>query len=125
MTANELITALKEWITPLSALLIVIASIIDSSKKIAAQPLSKALAWLGKKLNADISNRLDGQEAFLLNDFYQKHKNGKRMTQIQYENAIKMFEEHITRGANSVDAQHLQELKEYYRNTFFRTQRDK
>lgn len=121
---NEVINAVKEWITPVSALLIVIVSIIDSSKKIAAQPLTKALAWLGKKLNADISKRLDSQEAFLLNDFYQKHAAGKKMTKEQYENAIAMFEEHLRRGANSVNTQHLKELKEYYHNTFLRTHRE-
>ena len=125
MSFNDILTAIKEYFMPLSALLILLAGIIDNSKKIAAKPLSKFLAKLGKLLNADLSERLDYQEAFLLNDFYQKHSAGKNMTKEQYENAISMFEKHLKRGANSVNEGHLAELKEYYHNEFQRVRREK
>lgn len=123
MTVGEFLTIIKEWLVPLSALLVVIVSIIDNSKKIAAKPLSNWLAKVGKKLNADLSGRLDNQEAFLLNEFYQKHTMGKKMTKEQYEGAINMFEDHLKRGANSVNTIHLQELKEFYHNEFCRIKR--
>ena len=118
---DEILNTLTDNITPLLLFLTAVAGIIDNSTKISAKPLTKFLKWLGSKLNADISDRLDSQEAFLLNDFYQKHSMGKRMTKEQYENAIKMFEEHLKRGANSVNAEHLKELKEYYHYEFCRT----
>lgn len=122
---SEILTAVKEWIMPASALLVVVVGIIDNSKKIAAKPLTKFLSWLGSKLNAEILARLDGQEAFLLNEFYQKHSAGKKMTKEQYEGAIKMFEDHLKRGANSVNKEHLQELKEFYHNEYCRVKRER
>lgn len=118
---SEFFTAVKEWITPISALLILLVGIVDNSKKIAAKPLTKFLSWLGSKLNAEVLTRLDGQEAYLINEFYQKHSMGKRMTKEQYEGAIKMFEDHLRRGANTVNTEHLNELKEFYHNEFCRT----
>ncbi len=124
MSINDILTLIKDWLMPVSVFLITVVGIIDNSKKIAAKPMTKFLARLGNKLNSDISKRLDSQEAFLLNDFYQKHSAGKRMTKEQYENAIKMFEDHLNRGANSVNTEHLQELKEFYHNEFCRVKRE-
>lgn len=118
---SEFFTTVKEWITPVSALLIILVGVVDNSKKIAAKPLTKFLSWLGSKLNAEVLTRLDGQEAYLINEFYQKHSMGKRMTKEQYEGAIKMFEDHLIRGANTVNTEHLKELKEFYHNEFCRT----
>lgn len=118
---NEVLTTIKDNLTPLLLLLTAVVGVIDNSKKIAAKPLTKFLAWLGSKLNADIIKRLDNQEAFLINEFYQKHSAGKRMTKEQYEGAIAMFEDHLRRGANTVNTEHLIELKEFYHNEFCRT----
>lgn len=121
---NEILTTITDNITPLLLFLTAVAGIIDKSKSISAQPLTRFLAWLGSKLNADILKRLDNQEAFLINEFYQKHSAGKRMTKEQYEGAISMFEDHLRRGANSVNTEHLKELKEFYHNEFCRVKRE-
>ena len=121
---NEILTTITDNITPLLLFLTAVAGIIDKSKSISAQPLTRFLAWFGNKLNADILKRLDNQEAFLINEFYQKHSAGKRMTKEQYEGAISMFEDHLKRGANSVNTEHLKELKEFYHNEFCRVKRE-
>ena len=121
---NEILTTITDNITPLLLFLTAVAGIIDKSKSISAQPLTRFLAWLGSELNADILKRLDNQEAFLINEFYQKHSAGKRMTKEQYEGAISMFEDHLKRGANSVNTEHLKELKEFYHNEFCRVKRE-
>ena len=121
MQINGLLTTLKDNITPLLLFLTAVAGIIDNSKKISAQPITKALKWLGNKLNADISETVNemrdrqlAQEAHILNDFYQRHINKEKLTREQYELAINMFEKHLAIGANSVNKLHLEVLKEYY-----------
>jgi hypothetical protein len=119
---NDILNTIKENLTPLSALLIVVVGIIENSKKISARPVSSLLRWIGKKLNAEITetvkemrDRQLAQEAYSLNDFYQRHLNGEKLTREQYELAINMFEKHLACGANSVNRMHLEILKEYYK----------
>lgn len=110
------------------AFLTLIAGIIDNSKKIAAKPLTKALKWLGSKLNAEVTEKVKevqaqqkeirerqlAQEAYSLNEFYQRHINGEKLTREQYELAIDMFEKHLAVPANSVNKLHLEVLKDFY-----------
>lgn len=125
---SEVLTAVKDWITPLSLLLIAVAGVIDNSKKIAAKPLTKLLSWIGERINADLKRQLDGlqgqldelreqqllQEAYELNDFYNRHANGETFTREQYELTIAMYHRHINKGANHVDKLHLKTLEAYY-----------
>lgn len=66
----------------------------------------------------DIEKRQLSDEAYSLNDFYQRHISGEELTREQYELAIRMFEEHLACGANSVNKLHLDALKEYYMHTW-------
>ena len=122
---NEILNTLKDNITPLLLFLTAVAGIIDNSKKISAKPLTAFLKWLGGKLNADITETISemrdrqlAQEAHILNDFYQRHINGEKLTREQYELAINMFEKHLAIGANSVNRLHLEVLREYYKTHF-------
>lgn len=67
---------------------------------------------------SDIQNRQLADEAYSLNDFYQRHISGDELTREQYELAINMFEKHLAVGANSVNRLHLEVLKEYYIRTW-------
>ncbi len=125
---NEIITTIKDNLTLILAFLTLIAGIIDNSKKIAAKPLTGFFKWLGNKLNAEVIESVDevkkqqseikerqlSQEAYSLNEFYQRHINGENLTREQYELAIDMFEKHLAVPANSVNKLHLEVLKNYY-----------
>lgn len=129
---SEILNTIKDWITPLSLLLVAVAGVIDNSKKIAAKPLTKCLSWLGNRFNADLMLRVDNlqkqldelreqqlmQEAYELNDFYNRHANGEVFTREQYELAIAMYHRHINKGANHVDKLHLKSLEVYYLDTW-------
>lgn len=125
---NEIITTIKDNLTLILAFLTLIAGIIDNSKKIAAKPLTGFFKWLGNKLNAEVIESVEevkkqqgeikerqlSQEAYSLNEFYQRHINGENLTREQYELAIDMFEKHLAVPANSVNKLHLEVLKNYY-----------
>lgn len=120
---KNILATLTDNMTPILLFLTAVAGIIDNSKTITAKPLSKFLKWLGSKLNAEVTETVKemrerqlAQEAYSLNDFYQRHINGEKMTREQYELAINMFEKHIAIGANSVNRLHLEVLREYYKN---------
>ena len=49
----EIIQSITQWLLPISALLAVIALIIENSKKIAAKPISKIFSWIGRAMNKD------------------------------------------------------------------------
>lgn len=129
---NEVLTAVKEYITPLSLLLITLAGIVENSKKITAKPISKVLCWFGCKLNTELTTQIKElrtqldelreqqllQEAYELNDFYNRHANGEVFTREQYELAIAMYHRHINKGANHVDKLHLKSLEVYYLETW-------
>ena len=118
---NEFFNTIKDNLTLILAFLTLIAGIIDNSKKIAAKPLTGFFKWLGSKLNAEVitavkevKERQLAQEAYSLNEFYQRHINGENLTREQYELAIDMFEKHLAVPANSVNKLHLEVLKNYY-----------
>ncbi len=120
---NEIINSVKENLTLILAFLTLIAGIIDNSKKIAAKPLTGFFKWLGSRLNAEVIDAVKEvrerqlvQEAYSLNEFYQKHIDGEKLTREQYELAIDMFEKHLAVPANSVNKLHLEVLKDYYKS---------
>lgn len=122
---NNVFTWLREWITPLSLLLVMVAGIVENSKKIASKPISSILGYIGRKLNAELSGKVDdirlrqlSQEAYSLNDFYQRHIMGEALTLEQYELAIDMFEKHMEVGANSVNRLHYEVIKAFYMENF-------
>ncbi len=122
---EEILTDIREWLTPVSLLLVMIAGIMENSRKISSKPISKILGYIGKKLNAEVSAKVDDirlrqltQEAYSLNDFYQRHIMGEVLTLEQYELAIDMFEKHMATGANSVNKLHYEVIKAFYMENF-------
>lgn len=125
---SEVLNSFTEWLTPLSALLIVILCIVEKTDKLVWKPITRFFKWLGSTMTSELKEAIDdmrdrqlAQEAYFLNDFYHRFKNdtNKTMTREQFENAILMFKKHIECGANSVNKDHLAELEEYYKNHFW------
>lgn len=138
MGLDEILTGIKDYLTPISLFLITVVGIIDNSKKIAWKPLTKLLSWFGKMLNTEITAEVkkmseqindikehqikelkeqqDMQEAYELNDFFNRHIRGEEMTREQYELAIAMYRRHLARGLNHVNVLHLEIIENYYKN---------
>lgn len=124
-TVNEMFSAFRELLLPLSLLLVTFLGIIENSKKIASKPLTAFLAYIGKRLNNDLERKVDEissrqkmQEAYYLNDFYHRHIMGEKLTLEQYELAIDMFERHLQAGANSVNKLHYEVIRAFYMTEF-------
>ena len=125
MNFNEIFTYLKDSLTPLLLLTAAVAGIIENSKKITAQPVSSLLGWIGRRMNADLQKQIaelkeqqEMQEAYELNDFFNRHERGEEFTREQYELAIDMYERHLARGANHINKLHLVVLKKYYEEKY-------
>lgn len=60
------IEIITQWLLPISALLAVIAVIIENSEKIAAKPVSAFFSWLSRKMNSDKDEKLDEMKSVMI-----------------------------------------------------------